>query len=326
MEVLGWLQLVLLIVASGILAGATMGWLSARSWLQRLRKVAPQARFVLISLLAMLPLGLGVLALAISFAPSMLDALGIVADHCGHHGGHAFHLCFIHGQPPSVSPVILGVGLVLALWLLAGWSDEAEKVRRTRSWGDKLLRLGRPDDEIGGWTVATDKPVAVTIGLLEPRVCISDGLRESLSARQFEAVVAHEHAHARRYDSLAKLVVRLSAQLHLPPVRVHLLAELDLACEQACDEAAADCVGDRLTVAEAILAVERSCQGGSLPASALAFGAQPIEQRVHAMLEANWRRPAWWSMALIAAVGTGSILMSYDLLHHAAESLLALAF
>ncbi|QDG49487.1 hypothetical protein FIV42_01655 [Persicimonas caeni] len=326
MVYLGWLQLALIIVAAGALLGAALGGLASNRWFARLEKVAPRPRFALLTALALMPAALGALALGVSFAPSVLDALGLVADHCGHHGGHAFHLCFIHGHPPAASPLVLGAALVISLWFFAGWSEELELVRATRAWGERLLQLGHYDDDIDGWTVASERPVAVTYGLLEPRICVSERLREVLSPAQFEAVLAHERAHAKRFDSLVKLVARMSARLHFPFVRQRLLSELDLASEQACDEAAAEAVGDRLTVAEAILTVERSFEGTPPPASALAFGAKPLERRVRAMLEGNWRRPSWLSLTVFGLLGAGLLLTSYDLLHHTIESLLALVF
>jgi Zn-dependent protease with chaperone function len=323
---LEWLQLVLIIAAAGALVGAAGGALANGLWLERLQTVAPRTRFVLLSALALLPAMVGVAAVAIAFSPSALDALGLVADHCAHHGGHAFHLCFVHSHPPPISGVVFGGGLVLSLWLVAGWSEELSRLRRARRWGQRLTDLSRFDADIDGWTFGSERALAVTVGLFDPKVCISETMSELLPSRQLQAVVAHEKAHARRFDSLVKFFVRLGAQLHLPAVRERLLTELDLACEQACDEAAAAAVGDPLAVAEAILAVERASAGRPAPAGVLGFGAGALERRVRAVIQADWRAPNWTAMAIIGATILSAIGASYNALHHTAETLLSFLF
>lgn len=322
MVFLGWLQLVIIIAAGAIFAGAIVSGIASRRWLNRLQSVAPRARFALLGALAFFPLALGVAAVAIAFAPSVLDAAGLVADHCAHHGGHAFHLCFVHGHPPAPSPLILGGGLIASLWLAAGYSEEFARLRRATSWSETFAQLGRFDAKLGGWTIAAERPIAATVGMLRPRICVSDGLKDALSAQQLRAVLAHEQAHAGRYDALVKFVVRLAAQLHLPWVRDRLLEELELACEQACDEAAADVVGDRLTVAEAILAVERAMGSVETPEAVLGFGDHALQRRVASMLDADWQCPPWWAIAASGGAALATVVWSYELLHHAAESLL----
>jgi Zn-dependent protease with chaperone function len=335
MVLLGWLQLVFILLVAGVFAGASLTAIAHRRWLGRLQTIAPSSRFVLLSALALLPLAIGVLVVAIAFAPSVLDALGLVADHCAHHGGHAFHLCFVHGHPPDVSALVLGSSVILSLWFLAAGSDEFSQLRQARSWGKTLLKLGRYDKSIGAWELATERPIAAAIGLFHPKVCVSGHLRELLSEQQFQAVLAHERTHVRRRDSLLKLVVRLCSLLHFPWVRTRLVEELDLSCEQSCDEAAADAVGNRLTVAEAILAVERACTTGQTskksmehepPAAALSFGAHGLERRVKSMLDGAWERPRWLSITVGAAAVLGAIAVSYNLLHHTAETLLSHVF
>jgi Zn-dependent protease with chaperone function len=323
---LGWLQLVMVIVAAGILGGAVLSALASGVWLERLETVAPRPRFALLSALALAPVVLGLAALTVAFAPSMLDVLGLVQDHCAHHGGHAFHLCFLHGRPPQLSALLLGAGAVLVVWLTASWSGELSRVQQLRRWARRLTQLARFDADINGWRFESERPLAVTVGFFRPKIYVSERMRELLSASQFEAVLAHEQAHARWLDALVKFVVRLCAQLHFPPVRERLLEAIDLASEQACDEAAAEAVGDRLTVAEAILAVERDFGSDQMPATALGFGAGALEARVRGILDADWTTPNWASLSFIGALALGAVVASYDVLHHAAETSLSLLF
>lgn len=325
---LGWLQLVLIIVAVGVVGGAIGSALVSRLWLERLEALEPRPRVLLLSALAVFPAVLGVVAVAVAFTPSMLDGLGLVQDHCAHHGGHAFHLCFIHGHPPAASAPLLGGAALALIWLAIGWQEEFGRLVRMRIWAKQLTRLAKFDADIDGWRFDSERPMAVTIGLFKPSIYVSEAMRELLSTSQLDAVLAHERAHARRMDALVKFVVRLCVYLHLPSVRERLLDAVDLACEQACDEAAAEAVGDRFTVAEAILAVERAFEAGEsrLPASALGFGAGVLETRVRGILDADWHTPNWVSLSFIGALAAGTLVACYDVLHHTAETLLSLLF
>ncbi len=333
MEVwMGWLQLTLIIVVAGMLGGAVVSALASGRWLEHLETVAPRPRFVLLSALILLPVAAAVVAVAVAFAPSTLDALGLVRDHCAHHGGHAFHLCFVHGHPPEISPLVVGGAVAMLIWLAAVWSDEFGRLSWLRGWSRRLGQLSDFDADIDCWTIATERPLAVTVGLRTPKVYVSGAMRELLSEPQLRAVIAHEKAHARRFDSLVKFLLGLCAPFHLPAVRERLAEELDLACEQACDEAAAEAVGDRLAVAEALLAVERAYAsngaGGldEVPSSALSFGTNALDRRVRGMLDDGWSPPNWLLIGSSAAVALSIVGVSYEVLHHAAETLLSKLF
>ncbi|WP_162687456.1 M56 family metallopeptidase [Bradymonas sediminis] len=323
---MSWLQVVIILFAAGAVVGAGLVAIGVSSWVERLNLVTPRARFMMLSALALLPAALGSIVVMVSFLPSVLDALGLAADHCSYHSHHTFHLCFIHGTPPPISPLILTGCAAFIVWIFAGWKSEFAGVRRAGAWNKQLKRLGHYDAEIDGWMIASERPIAVAIGLIRPKFCISRRLRELLSARQLEAVIAHEKAHIRRYDALVKLGIRLGAKFHFSPIRTQLLGHIDLACEQACDEAAADAIGDRLTVAEAIVAMKRACDAEPSPALALGFGIHSLEERVRGMLDGNWRRPNWLPILATCGVAACALILFHDALHHAFETLTFLAF
>src|SRR5438094_693631 len=79
-------------------------------------------------------------------------------------------------------------------------------------------------------------PLALTAGLSRPEVYISSYLIASLPSDMLEVVVAHERAHVRRRDGMIQFVAHISSLLHFPWARRRLLADLSLACEQACDK------------------------------------------------------------------------------------------
>jgi len=99
-------------------------------------------------------------------------------------------------------------------------------------------------------------------------------------------IVAHERAHARRRDGMIQFVAHLASLLHCPWVRWPLLADLSLACEQACDQEAAREVGDPLRVAETLVALARwFTPAKCVPAvGALSFGSGDLVPRIEALL------------------------------------------
>ncbi|MGM0556335.1 MAG: M56 family metallopeptidase [Myxococcota bacterium] len=321
--VFGWLQIAVIIVAAGVLSGAVVSALVTSAWMDRIRAVAPRARFALLVGLALLPVVLGAAFLLVIFAPSVLDAAGLVQDHCAAHSHHAFHLCFVHDKPPAMSPLILGTGIIIGLWLAAGWSQNLGRLRSSNSIERALRDITEYDADTDSWQIDSERPVAMTLGILNPRVYVSDRLRGLLTSDQLDAVVAHEQAHARHFDALVKYMAALGADLQLPHVARLLLEEIDIACEQACDAAAADAVGDRLTVAETILAVERAAGDAERPTLGLGFAGEAIEARVRGLLEPAWTSLHWSVVVGTAALISGSTVLFYDSVHHAAETLLS---
>jgi beta-lactamase regulating signal transducer with metallopeptidase domain len=103
-----------------------------------------------------------------------------------------------------------------------------------------------------------------------------------------------------------------------------LLADLELATEQACDEQAAARLGDRLLVARALLAVERLMTPAVVCPGVHRFGAAQLSARVEALLAprlpAASLRAEHGGMVLAVVI---SLLLT-DPLHHLAETIITL--
>ena len=324
MPELGMLKLLALTALFGVACGfvATATWWRVRR--ESIRRLAPVARLGRLLFWAGLPVLTGIGLVAVGLLPSVLDSLGLLSDHCHAHPDHHVHLCFVHATHSHSS--LLGwfpVGL-FAIWFAAraatGLADTIRGRRRVR----RLCETAEYDDDAGVWMLATDVPLAVTVGLVRPEILVSRRLREELPDEDWRVIEAHERSHARRRHGLLGLAVRVLTILHPEPVRDFLRREFAVACEQIADEDAADEIGDSVEVAETILAVERLFD---IPdeRSALepAFGGSEIERRVEGLLDDRWRRPSPAGAVALGVLGLLGIIMGYDAVHHGVETLLA---
>ncbi len=293
----------------------------------RLERLPPALRHRLYLTWSAAPLGLGIVLASLLLLPSAFAALGWVADHC--HGHDHLHLCLLH--PPAFSTDALGLAVLGLFGILAAAHgagllralSRARRIRRTLQWSAtddndaEIVHTGYP------------APLAVTIGFRRPRIFVSDALLGALCPAQRAIVLAHERAHARRRDGLWGLLARTLSLLHLPLERRRILSELHLAAEEACDAEAAVQCGDRVRVAETIVAVARQMQAGAagdaLIMPALTGGS--LERRISALLAPA--PPVHWSgpkLAALAIAALFAVAAAIEPLHHATESLLTHCF
>ncbi|MDJ0867776.1 MAG: M56 family metallopeptidase [Myxococcota bacterium] len=283
---------------------------------------ASRARLALA--LAVAPGLLPLLLVALCFAPAALGLLGLHADHCAHHPAHP-HLCFVHATTLLTAPLGLLLAGLAALLGVAAWRL-GRRVARTRRALAGLRAGSSRELERHVRCVESERPFAFTAGLGRGEIFVSTALAEALSARQLEVVVEHERAHARRRDGARLALARAASWAHRPALRREILARLELAVEQACDAEAAHRCGDRLGVAETVLAVERLLAAAPPPGvrASLAFGGSSVAARVRALLEEPQAEPAarraWW----LAAVLLPAACLLADPLHHATEHALGL--
>jgi Zn-dependent protease with chaperone function len=297
------------------------GYPIVRPWLARL-PASMRARLVFGATVSpvVLAASLGLLALL----PGVVALVWPALDHCAHHDDGHLHLCVVHG-PPAFR---LGLGWVVLAAVLGPASIALGRTMIRVAHGRRLLealrRTARRSPDGAHLVVESAAPFAMTAGLVRPRVYVSTGLLGELDALARRAVLAHEAEHVRRLDPLTKLAAELASALHLPSTRAILLEDLALACEQACDERAALAVGDRMTVASALVRLGRMIERCPLPASPILarFGESSIEARVHALLAPPMPTPAVPSRALLATVGVVAAGLAAAPIHHVTETIL----
>ncbi len=292
--------------------------LAHRTVASRARAMPPSLRARVLIVWAATPVAIATGLVGLTLWPSLGAALGLTIDHCPAHAGHV-HLCLHH--LPARGPGIAGA-LGLATFAVVAGSALVQGVR-SAALASGLARAPSFELASGVGVVESSRPFALTVGWLRPRVLVSTALVDRLAPAQLDIVVAHERAHAHRRDALAVTAARVLALAHLPAVRRRILADLTLACEQACDEAAARECGDRVLVAETIVAAERAAAAmGPFPAAGLAFGGGEVVDRIESLLGAPVRgavpRHARW---LLLAIGA-ALAAAAPHLHHWTETFL----
>lgn len=93
-------------------------------------------------------------------------------------------------------------GAVTIAGLLRPFFSAALAWRRSRV----LAQVSTPVPEMGIWLTPLDRPWSTCVGFLRTRVYVTSGLAEILESAELYAVIAHEHAHARRRHNLVRLL------------------------------------------------------------------------------------------------------------------------
>lgn len=218
----------------------------------------------------------------------------------------------LHWLLPWLAAVWVIGTAALVLRLAGGWwLTQRLRSRHTRPlgepWPQRLAvlqrRLGvtRPVQLLESALAMTP----MIIGWLRPVILLPVGLAAGLPPAQVEAILAHELAHLQRHDWLVNLGQRLvETVLFYHPAVWWLSARIRDERELCCDDLAAAAMGDRVTLAHALVALaERET---ALPAFALAAGGGALGARVKRLLGAEQGSPtATWPkrLGLILLIG-----------------------
>jgi hypothetical protein len=302
--------------------GVALIWPGMSGWI---RSAHPRTRTWAALAAACAPFAVSTGVVVLCLLPGVLPLLGIADDHCAAHPDHP-HLCLVHPTAAMTPALVLTVMALAGPLAVAALRRLAKHLAALRP----VLDLRRAASDVLGpgiRRISSPRFFAVTVGLLRPVVIVSSRLIERLDEAEVGVVLAHERAHVRRRDPLVRSMAALLSFSLPPTCRRRILDELELATEQACDEEAAHAVGDRLLVAETLLAVERltsvlavapavnasGIEGGTLPARIRGLLAPPVHPTDCRLLS------ALAGAAAFALIATGPI-------HHFAEHLLARVF
>jgi Zn-dependent protease with chaperone function len=157
------------------------------------------------------------------------------------------------------------------------------------------------------------EPFSFTYGLLRPRIAISLGLAESLSASELDAVLEHERYHLRNLDPLKLLVARMLApMLFFVPVLRELRNHYVVARELAADQRALHRQG-RGALAGALYKVVGSPQWVQLTPAAAIGGGEALDARVQQLETglAPTTVPVSRPMVLLSALGAAALFTAF---------------
>jgi Zn-dependent protease with chaperone function len=264
------------------------------------------ARALALAWTAALLLGLLGLAAFVPVFARLLESWRVSAHAAAHHVS-------ILGQRLSYPAANAGAVTVLGLALLGGivmaialWAIGSE-LRAARRLVHRLAQLHPvPRDDV--LVIDDERPECFCAGLLRPRIYITTGALARLDAPALEAVLVHEHQHARRRDPLRLAASRVLARclFFLPAVR-ELRRGQQLLAEVSADESAVNAAaGDRSALARAMLSfTDASGSSGPDPARVDHLLGEPT----------GWRFPALTctaALALLALVVTLAILVGRE--------------
>ncbi|PRX43462.1 BlaR1 peptidase M56 [Prauserella shujinwangii] len=183
---------------------------------------------------------------------------------------------WLAGHPGALAAPVLVLAAAVSVGgagrvLVRGWW----RTRRFRRWAERhrtrpcttvsAVLTGFPArDRVR--VVATDAPLAVTVGAWRPVIVVGDALARELGTVELRAVLAHEHAHVRRRDPLRSLLALvLAAHLWFLPAAAELRGRAWRAQELAADRAAVRRSG-RAALAAALLRVTAQVPGAAVSA------------------------------------------------------------
>jgi hypothetical protein len=245
-------------------------------------RLAPAVRANVLLAWCVAPIGLAVTLASLSFGPTLLAAAGVAADHCA--DGAVPHLCAREVGTRGIGPLWGATACLLVVLIVGVLGAGIRRALAAERVIARLIETADRDTATGAWVIDSRQATVFSAGLRRVHTFVSGTLLNALAKSERRIVFAHEDAHRQRLDPLRFALADIGSGFHLPGARRSLLHAMRLACEQACDEIAAQSVGDRLSVAEAIVAVEKVA-GCRTEAFAPGFVCTDVVRRVEALIE-----------------------------------------
>ena len=198
---------------------------------------------------------------------------------------------------PVSSEEIGPICLLAAVFGLVLWMQSATRVAVAcvRLW--KYRRNLKPSTitaREGVCLLETEAPILALTGVLHPRVLMSRGVQQALSADQLEAALGHEHSHLISRDNLKRLMMKLAPDgLPFCSGYSRLEEQWSKYTEWAADD---DAVGGdsarALSLAEAIVTVARmGTRVAPALVSTLVADGDDLSERVNRLLNPSTQSP-----------------------------------
>jgi len=273
----------------------------------------PDTRSLATLCFALIAPGIGFLTVAFYLAPA--HAQPLVFQHC--HGD----LCGSHA-PVIAADSFGGLGLLaVSVFIVSGFMAAATRVlflgRRRLAL---LFALSRPLQK--HLIVDSDRVFAWCCGLIRQRIVLSSALVGRLNNEQLELILAHERAHAARFDNLRNLTARWVTRFWPRKQGNRLCADLEADGERACDSAAIRAVPDPALfrqVVDVMAAEPVAAHSGAQ----VRFGSTSAAERLRAASAGDGLHP-WLAYLFVAAVWSVQFALVIAVSHPVVEGLAAL--
>lgn len=225
------LELILAFLLIFIVASLLSAWAWRYLPASRLLGSAPTQRALQIFLLALLAPLIALWSVFFLYVPEFGGWALIEHCHAGECAPHSPHTLY-----SLFSVCLMTLLLVLLAVLLAGlFLQIKHQLRRSQL----LSTLANKAQGEVFYILDNPQAFALCSGFWQPKILLSRGLYEALTADELAVVLSHERAHAKRQDNLRKLLLFCATVCWPKKLRSNLLEGFELCTEQACDQAAA---------------------------------------------------------------------------------------
>jgi Zn-dependent protease with chaperone function len=262
--------------------------------------------------------------LAAALTPALLTTIILVASVADWllSGPADFCLEQSDSSHPSISLLLLFSFFFLRVAILG--FRFATDVRRAAN-ANRAFQGASAGAFAGCRVLPVEEPQAFVLGILKPRVYLSQGLLATLHPDDLRLVLAHEKAHARRRDPLRRFVAAVGLLFHLPGIAATLNRGLGRSQEMTADAEAVPKADERPRLAEALVRFAR-LRVSPATIARMEFLNGDLEARVQELLDSSPRTNAPSTTVIISGFIALFVLSLFaaHLLHHLSISLLSL--
>lgn len=208
---------------------------------------------------------------------------------------------FVYGIPLKRVCIwiwLAGTGLVIAFWIRERWIWHRLRLVATPATSDAIVRAAAEAAQTVGLDrdfevlISDDVDLPVTWGTLLPVVLLPAEV-SSWPARRLRSVLAHELAHIRRHDHLARHIAAASVAIYwFHPLAWLAARRARIESEAACDDEVVLSGMDRFDYAEDLVVLARGFGDGTIPryAATAARSHSQLRTRIHELLDSGKRR------------------------------------
>ncbi len=138
--------------------------------------------------------------------------------------------------------------------------------------------------------IQTEEPMVFCYGFINPRICISSSVVNSLSSAELTAVLLHEQHHLKVYEPIKLFLIKIisNALFFIPGIK-NLTKQYAVFSELAADETATDNFKNKAPLAQALNKILAQKENMLIQKGlAISFFSQIIEERVNKLVDNNY--------------------------------------